>query len=115
MKMPVFYHIRAITRRTAIQRDLPRKAGLHKRIEAVIDGRVGNLRHRFLGADENFLGGRMIAFVQQHVINLLTLGREAQTGGTQLFRQVLLILLVAAGFHLRQTIYTPRATGQDLE
>ncbi len=78
---------------------LPRQAAFHQRIEAVINRRVGNLRHLLFGADENFLGGRMIALLQQHVIDLLALRREAQTGRAQLFGQVLFVFVMAARLH----------------
>ena len=87
---------------------------LHQRIEAVIDRRVGNLRHRLLGADENLLGGRMVALVEQHVIDLLALRREAQAGRTQLFGQVLVVLRVAARLH-RGKSYRREMASQDLE
>jgi hypothetical protein len=102
MEMTVFVHVRTITRRAAIQRDLPGESAFHERIEAVIDRGVGDLRHLFFGTDEDFVGGWMIAFVQQHVINLLTLRCEAQTGRAQLFGQVLLVLLVAARLHFKK-------------
>jgi hypothetical protein len=114
MKMAVFVHVRAITRRAAIQRDLPGETTFHERVEAIIDRGVGDFRHLPLGADENLLGGRMIALMQQHVIDLLALRRQAQAGGTQLFGQVLFVLLVAARLHCRK-IYRKGNTSQDLE
>ena len=99
MKMAVFVHVRTETRRAAIQCHLPREARLYQRIKTVVNGRVGNFRHRFFGADKNFLGGRMIALVQQHIIDLLALRRETQTGRAQLFSQVLSVVRVAARLH----------------
>jgi hypothetical protein len=52
--------------------------------------------------------------VQQHVINLLTLRRKTQAGRTQLFSQVLVVLLVAARLH-RGKIYRRETASQDLE
>jgi hypothetical protein len=75
---------------------------------------VGNVRHRFFCAHENFVGRRMIAFVQQHVINLLTLRREAQTRRAQLLGQVLLILMMDARFHQKK-INARKCRSQDLE
>jgi hypothetical protein len=60
---------------------------------------VGNFRHRLLGAHEDFFRRRVVALVAQHVINLLALGRQTQTGGTQLFGQVLFVLVLAARLH----------------
>jgi len=56
----------------------------------------------------------MIALVQQHVIDLLALRRQAQTGRAQLFSQVLFVLLVAACLHAGK-IYRAETTSQDLE
>ena len=93
IKMAVLVHVRAKARRAAVQRHLPGQPAFYQRVEAVVNRGVGNLRHRSLGADENFLGGRMIALVQQHVIDLLALRREAQTAGVQptLFGQVMFV------------------------
>ena len=71
-------HVRAKARRAAVQRDLPGQAALYQRVEAVVNRGVGNLRHRAFGADENLLGGRVIALLQQHVIDLLPLRREPE-------------------------------------
>ena len=76
-------HVRAETRRTAFELNLADEAAFYKRIETVINRRVGNLRHLSLGADENLLGGRVIALVEQHVIDLLPLRREPETAGVQ--------------------------------
>jgi len=102
MKMTMLVHVRAITRRPAIQSDLPGEAAFYERVEAIIDRGVGDFRHLLLGADKNFLGGRMIALVQQHVIDLLALRCETQASRAQLFGQVLLVLVVAARLHLQK-------------
>ena len=99
MKMAVLVHIRTEPRRAALQLHLPREAGFHERIEAVVNRGVGDFRHRLLGADENLLGGRMVALVEQHVINLLPLRRQTQAGGAQLFGQVPFFVRMAARFH----------------
>ena len=114
MKMAVFVHVRAIARRTAIQSDLSRQTRFHERIEAIIDRRVGNVRHRFFGAHENFFRRRMIALVQKHIVNLLALRRETQAGRAQLFGQVLFVCVVAARLH-RGKIYRRETASQDLE
>ena len=83
VKMAMLVHVRAKARRAAVQRHLPGQAALYQRVEAVVNRRVRNLRHRALGADENLLGGRMIALLEQHVINLLPLRREPETARVQ--------------------------------
>ena len=114
MKMAVFVHVWTIARRATIQSNLPREAAFHERIEAIINGRVGNFRHRFFGAHENFFRRRMIALVAQHVINLLALRRETQAGRAQLFSQVLVVFVVAARLH-HEKIYRTETASQDLE
>ena len=81
-------HVRAEARRAAVQRDLPDQPAFYQRVEAIVNRGVGNLRHLFFGADKNFLGGRMVALVQQHVINLLPLRRETKAARAQPFSQV---------------------------
>jgi len=83
VKMAVLVHVRAKARCAAIQRDLPGQPALYQRIEAVVNRGVGNFRHLPLGADENLLGGRVIALVQQHVIDLLPLRREPEAARVQ--------------------------------
>ena len=61
--------------------NLPGQPAFDQRVEAIVNRGVGNLRHRALGADEDLLGGRMIALLQQHVIDLLPLRREPQAAG----------------------------------
>ena len=56
----------------------------------------------------------MIALVQQHVVNLLALRRQAQAGGPQLFRQVLFVMGLAARLHWLK-IYRSQPASQDLE
>jgi len=56
----------------------------------------------------------MVALMAQHVIDLLALRREAQTGRTQLFSQVLFIYVWAARLH-RGKIYRTETASQDLE
>ena len=99
MKMAVLVHIRTKPRRASVNRHLPRQTRFHQRIEAVVNRRVRNFRHRFFRADENFFRRRMIALRQQHVINLLTLRRQAQTRRAQLFRQVQFVWMCFARFH----------------
>ena len=83
IKMAVLVHVRAKPRRAAVQRDLPGQPAFYQRVEAIVNRRMGNLRHRALGADEDLLGGRMIALLEQHVIDLLPLRCEPEAAGVQ--------------------------------
>ena len=69
--------------------DLPDETAFHERVEAIVNGRVGNLRHRAFGADENFLCRRVIAFLHDHVIDVLALRREPKAAGVQSFTEIL--------------------------
>ena len=92
--MAVLLHIRTEARRPAFELDLPREATFDERAEAVINRRVGNFRHRLLGADENLLRRGMVALVQQHVIHRTPLWREPKATRRQL------VVQVAVGFEL---------------
>ena len=87
--MAMLLHVRAEPRRAAFELHLTDEAALHERIEAVINRRVGNLRHRLFCADENFLRRRMIALVHDHVVDMLALRREAEAARAQPFGQVM--------------------------
>lgn len=95
--MRVLLHIRAKTRCTTLQVHLPRQAGLHERIQTIVNGRVGNFRHRFFGAKENLIRRRMIALVGEHVIDTTSLRRETKTARAQLFSQVTFVLVCGCG------------------
>ena len=51
------------------------------------------------GADENLLRGRMIALLQQHVIDVLALRREPEPARVQAFGQLPIQFVVAGGHH----------------
>lgn len=85
--MAVLAHVRAEPRRAAVQLHLPDQPALHQRVQAIIDGGVGNVRHVFLGAEKHFLGSRMIALLEQNVIDLLALRREPEAARIQPFAE----------------------------
>ena len=64
VKVAMLLHVRAKTRRPAVDVHLPRHTALHQRVEAVVNRRHGNIGHLAFGADENFLGRRMIALLR---------------------------------------------------
>ena len=85
IKMTVLLHIRTKPRRPAIHRHLPRQAGTHQCVQAVVNRGHGNLRHLTFGANKNFFSSRMIALGDQNVIHLLTLRCEPEAAGAQSF------------------------------
>jgi hypothetical protein len=99
MKMPVLGHVGTEAGGATLDRDLAGQARFYERIQAVIYRGVGYFRHGLLGADKNLLGRGMITLLQKHVIDLLPLGRQAQTGGSQLPGQVLLLFKLAGRLH----------------
>ena len=91
-------HIRAETRCAPLQLNLADQPAFNEGIEAIINRRVGDFGHLLFGPDENFFGRRVIALVQDYVINLLPLRRETKAARAQLFSQVL-FGLVMGGAH----------------
>ena len=87
--MAMLLHVRAKSRRATFELNLPDETTFYKCIEAVINRRVGNFRHRAFGADENFLCRRVIAFLHDHVIDVLALRREPKAAGVQSFTEIL--------------------------
>ena len=90
------------------------KPALYQRVEAVVNRRVGNLRHLPLGADEDLLGGRMIALLEQHVIDLLPLRREPEAARVQPFGETAIQFFLDHDSWHRQNRHEPKAC-QDLE
>jgi hypothetical protein len=88
VKVAMLPHIWAKTRRPTIDVHLPRHTALHQRVEAIVNRRHGNIRHLALGADENFLGRRMIPLLDQHIINVLTLRGEPKAARRELPAQM---------------------------
>ena len=91
-KVEMFAHVRAIMHGHAVQIDLPNQTALHQRGQAVIDCGHRNLRHALLGPHKNLLGGRVIALLQQYVIDVLPLRRQAETARRQPFGEPLIKL-----------------------
>ena len=88
IKVAMLAHIRAKTRRPAVHVHLARHAGLHQRIETIINRRHRNIRHLALGANKNFLRRRMIPLLDQHIIHLLALRGEPEAARGELLAQM---------------------------
>ena len=76
-------HVRAKTHGAAVQVHLLGQPAFHQRVEAVVNRRHGDVRHAFLGAQEDLFSGRVVALLDQHVINMLALGRESKSARRQ--------------------------------
>lgn len=83
IKMAMFLHVRAKTGGAALDGHLAGQAAANQRIQAIINGGHRDFRHRTFGADKNFFGGRVIAFLQQHSIDMLALRRKTKTARCQ--------------------------------
>jgi hypothetical protein len=55
----------------------------HQSIETIVNGRYGDVRQGLFGSHEDLLGGWMIWFLEEHIINVLTLCREPQAACCQ--------------------------------
>ena len=99
IKVAVFAHVGAEARGAAVHIHLARHAGLHQRVEAIVNGGHGNFRHLALGADENFLSSRMIALLDQHIIDVLALWREPEAARGELPAQMFIQLFMFDSGH----------------
>src|ERR1700722_6542164 len=107
--MAVLLHVRAKTGGAAFQLDLADESAFDEGVEAVVNGGVGDLGHRALGADENLLGGGMIAPGEDDVIDMLALRRETKTAGAQPLGQVTLRLVMTGNAHRTANLTHGRA------
>jgi hypothetical protein len=93
----MFQHVGAVAPGHAVQIDFPNQPAFHQGIEAIVNCGHRNIGQSFLGPHEDLLGGRVIPFLEQHVVNVLTLrgGPQAPRGESlgqsfvQLFAQIL--------------------------
>jgi len=87
-EMAMIMHVWAKTSCAAVQLHLADEAAFDERIETIIDGCVGDFGHLFFCADKNLIGRRMIALVQQDIINALALRREPEAERAQAFADI---------------------------
>ena len=99
IKMAMLAHVRAKPGGAAVELHLAHKAALYQGIEAVVNRGHGNVRGPAFDADEDLLGGRVVALFHQHAVNVLTLRGGAQAARAQPFGQAVLDLAVAGGLH----------------
>ena len=83
IKMAMLLHVWAKPGRPTLQTDLPDESALYQRVQAVIDRGHGNIGHFALGANKYCFGRGMIAFVQQHRIDMLALRRKPKAARRQ--------------------------------
>src|SRR6185312_5018796 len=105
IKVAMLAHVRAKTGRAAVHVHLPRHAGLHEGVEAVVDGGHGNIGHFALGADEHFLGGRMIALLHQHIVDVLALRGEPKAARGELTAQMFIQFFVFDSGHSSRNLW----------
>ena len=75
IKMVMIQHVGAIAPRHTIQIDLPNQPAFHEGIEAIVNRGHRNIGQSFLGPHEHLFGGRVIAFLKEHAIDVLALRR----------------------------------------
>lgn len=73
IKMTMLPHVWAKPSRTSVEIHLANQITLNQSVQAVVNRRHRDLRHRFLCAHENLFGGRMITSCQKHVVDMLSL------------------------------------------
>lgn len=75
-KMTVLLKICAKAGRLTLDVHLPGQTAGNQRFQAIVDRGQRNRRHALLGAKEHLRRRRMIALVQENVVNFPALGRE---------------------------------------
>ena len=102
--MAVLAHIRAKTRCAAVQDDEADQPAFYQRIEAVVNRGHGNVGHGFFGPDEDLLRRGMVALLQQHIINMLALGRKPEPARRQALIQFAIQFSLLDRTHLTGTL-----------
>jgi hypothetical protein len=83
MKMAMLMHIGAIAHGGAVEIHGLYQAALNEKIEAVVNGGHGDIRHGLLGAHEDLLRSGVVALLHEHMVNVLALGSETETSRGQ--------------------------------
>ena len=78
IKVVMVQHVGAIAPGHAVQIDFPNQPAFHEGIEAIVNRGHGNLRHSPFRPHKDLLRRRMIAPLEQHIINVLALRRGPQ-------------------------------------
>ena len=99
IKMAMFAHVRAEPGGAAVELHLAHQAALYQGIEAVVNRGHGNIRCPAFDADEDLLGGGVVALLQQHAVNVLALRRKAETARAQPLGQAALNVAVSGCPH----------------
>jgi hypothetical protein len=99
IEMAMFPHIWTEPGSATLHGHLPRQSALDKRVQAIINCGHGNIRHRPLGAHEHFLGGRVVALLQKHRVNMLALRRKPKTTYRQSLVQTQIRLVSLSRVH----------------
>jgi len=99
IKVAMLLHVRAKTGGAAINIHLAGHAALDERIEAVIDRGHRDIGHFALGADEHFLGGGVIPFVDKHIVDVLALRGEPEAARGELPAQLFIQLFMFDSGH----------------
>ena len=99
IKMAMLAHVRTEPGGAAVELHLAHEAAFYQGIEAVVNRGHGNVRRPAFNADEDLLGGRVIALFYQHAVNVLALRRGTQAARDQPFGQAVLDFAMAGGLH----------------
>ena len=89
IEMKMLVHVGTIPGRASIEIDLPHESALHQRVQAVVDGGDGDLGTPLFGPDEYLFSGRMIAPLQQDVIDLLPLSSQSEAARGEAFVELI--------------------------
>lgn len=107
-KVTVLAHVRAEPGRAALQRQLSRQPARHQRFQAIVHRGQRYIRHSALGPNKNFFRGRVIAFPQQHRINLPPLGGKPESAPRQGAAQVIAEFFSRGGTHSTEQVSAAR-------
>ena len=97
-------HVRAKARRAAVEHDEADHPAFYQRVEAVVNRGHGNVRHGLFGPDKNLLRSRMVALLQQHIIDMLALGRKPEPARRQALVQFAVQFFLLDQTHVTGTL-----------
>ncbi len=89
-EVAVVVHVGAIAHGGAVENDFPNDPGFNQGIQTIIDGGHRNIGHVFFSPEKNLFSSGMIAPLQEHIINMLALGRWAEAAGGEALIQLLM-------------------------
>ena len=101
IKMTMLLHVRTKPGGSALDGHLAGQTAFDQRVQAVIHRGHRDVGHFALSSNEHFLGGRVVAFIEQHAVDVLALRSKSKPTRRQLLAETLIVRVMFRCVHNR--------------